>query len=257
VLDEHDRRLPGRSDVGEATHQGIGPDRIEVRRRLIENEQAGTRCEDPGEGQTLLLAAREMGGAASREARQTHLRQRLRNSRSHLGRRPAAVLEAEGDVVLHPLHHELSIGVLEQQPDPAAKPGTSRIPVRGDIGAVEGEAPPPLPGELMRNESREGKRKCALARTGRPDDEQELAGVEREGQVAERVDPGAGVAEAEAVGTDRDRARPPLGRCAQAGNPSRTPLWRNAETIANATSGRTTIPDTAMNPARTASAAAS
>jgi hypothetical protein len=129
--------------------------------------------------------------------------------------------------------------------------------VPGDVGAVEGQAPPPLPGELVRNEAGEGKRQRALARPGRPDDEQELARVECKGQVAQRVNSSGAVAEAEPVGTDRDRARPPLGRWAQAGNPSRTPVCRNAETMATATSGSTTSPDTAMKPARTASAPAS
>jgi hypothetical protein len=257
VLDQHDRRLPGRLDVIQSAHQGVGAERIEVRGWLVEDEQARTRCENPGEGEPLLLAAREVGGPAPLETRETHLGERLRNTRPHLGGRRAAVLEAEGDVIFGSLHHELAIRVLEQQADPAAEPRPGGTTVRGDVGAVEGQAPPPLPWELVRDETGEGKCKRALARPGRPDDEEELAGVEGEGQVPQRVTSGVGVAEAEAVGTDRDGARPPLGRCAQAGNPSRTPVCRNAETMAIATSGRTTSPDAAMNPARTASAPAS
>ena len=34
------------------------------------------------------------------------------------GARPASVLEAEGEVVLDPLHDELAIGVLPDHPDP-------------------------------------------------------------------------------------------------------------------------------------------
>jgi hypothetical protein len=95
----------------------------------------------------------------------------------------------------------------------------------------------------------------ALAGPGRPDDEQECSGVELERKVVKSVDRGAGVAESEPVGSDRDGPRPMCKRSLdQAGNPSRTPVWRRAETIPTATSGRTTRPEKAMNPASTVNA---
>lgn len=63
----------------------------------------------------------------------------------------------------------------------------------------------------MRNEARQGERQRALAGAGWPDDEQELTRLELERQVAQRVGGRAGVAEAEVLGADRDRAGLPPG----------------------------------------------
>ena len=110
----------------------------------------------------------------------------------------------------------------------------------------------------MGNEAGQGQRQGALAGPRRSDDEKEFPGVEPECKIAKRVDRGAAVSESEPVGSDRDGPRSMLRRgLVQAGNPSRTPVCRRAETIATATSGRTISPDRAMNPARTASAPAS
>jgi len=63
----------------------------------------------------------------------------------------------------------------------------------------------------MRNEARERECQRALAGPGRPDDEQEFARVELECQVAQRVRAGVGIAKAEAIRPNRDRAGSRLG----------------------------------------------
>lgn len=115
----------------------------------------------------------------------------------------------------------------------------------------------PLAGDVARNEPGERQGERALAGPRWADDQQALAFAELERDVTERRSLGTGVAKRDGVGPDRDRARCASRTVGQVGKPSRTPAWRSAPTIARAASGRSTSPETAMNPARMARAVAS
>jgi hypothetical protein len=107
------------------------------------------------------------------------------------------------------------------------------------------------------NEAGEGEGQRALARAGRPDNEEAGTGREVERQVPDRVSFGTGIAKAGALGPDGGRAAIRGELVDQAGNPSSTPVWRSAATIPMATSGRTISPEIPMNSAIAASAVGS
>ena len=74
---------------------------VEVRQRLVEQEQARMHDERARDRDALLLAARELRGIAILVARQLHELQHAPDPLADLGRRPALQLEAEGDVAEH------------------------------------------------------------------------------------------------------------------------------------------------------------
>ncbi len=137
VLDQHDRRGPGRSDRGEPGREGRRPGRVEVGGRLVEDEEARSRGEGPGEGETLLLTAGKTGRPPPLESREASLGQRVRDAGAHPLAGPAATLEAERDVVLGALHDELARGILEHDPDAldhgGGGPGVHHQAVHGEL----------------------------------------------------------------------------------------------------------------------------
>ena len=66
--------------------------RVQVGRRLVEDQQRGPRGQNVGDGEALLLASREGVGSAQLETGKTGLRQRFRHPYLHLGPWPAAIL---------------------------------------------------------------------------------------------------------------------------------------------------------------------
>ena len=79
--------------AGAAAPQGVGPDPVagapvEVRERLVEEQDARPRRQGPGQGDALALAARERAGIALGPAREADLLQpRLREARRLRGGR--------------------------------------------------------------------------------------------------------------------------------------------------------------------------
>ena len=113
VVDRSSRR------VGQPLGQRRGSGRIEVRRRLVEDEDARARGEHAGQRESLLLPARQGPRPALRSAASSPTAASASGTRRCIAvRRPAPVLEAERDVILDPLHDELGGRVLEHDPDP-------------------------------------------------------------------------------------------------------------------------------------------
>ncbi len=136
MLDEDDRGRARSAERGKAGEECRGAVRVEVRRRLVQDKHPRPGSQHAGEGESLLLAAGESRRSTKLETGEADLGQGLRHSGAHALARPAAVLETEGDVVLHPLHNQLRGRILEDDPDPTRERGRSD---RADLAAVEPE----------------------------------------------------------------------------------------------------------------------
>ena len=106
---------------------------VEVGRRLVEHEQAGLQRERPGQGEALLLAAGQGVRRTLAPVREVHRGERGVDARPDALRRDASVLEPEGDVVAGPPHHDLRLGILEEQ--------SGAVACRARLEAVDEQRP--------------------------------------------------------------------------------------------------------------------
>ena len=121
VLDDHGGGSGGASTSASTSADQRGTGRVEVRGGLVEQQQPGAQREDAGQRQPLLLAAGQRAGGGVPAVGEADGGQRLVDPRPDLGRRDAAVLQAERDVVAGPGHDQRGLGVLQHQP--GAGPG--------------------------------------------------------------------------------------------------------------------------------------
>ena len=138
---------------------------VERAERLVEQEDARPQHEGAGQGDALLLTARELPGLALLEAGQLHQRERLADGLRALRLGDLLVLEAERDVVGDVEVREQGVA-LEHRVDVAAVRRRLR-----DILAVQQDAPARRPLEARDHPQRRG-----LAAARRPDHREELAG---------------------------------------------------------------------------------
>ena len=192
---------PSGLDRGEPGEEVGGPARIQVRGRLVQDEdaRAGPRARRRARA---AAARRPRAGrsAAARSPRGPTSRERLRHPGEHPAAEPAAVLEAERDVVLDALHDELALGVLEDDPDARRQRGG--LPGPG-LGPVDLERALECAVEVARHEAGDGERERALAGSGRPDDQQRLPRPHLERDVRQRGSRRTGMAEPEVACADR------------------------------------------------------
>ena len=88
MLDQHDRGGASRPEIGEdREHRGRAL-RVEIRGRLVEDEQARRRREHAGDRDALLLTAGQARRAAALEAGEPDLAEHLRHARPHRDHRP-------------------------------------------------------------------------------------------------------------------------------------------------------------------------
>ena len=74
---------------------------VEIRQRLIEEQHLGAYHHGAGQGDTLLLAAGELGGCPFGHRRQIHRGQGHLDGLVHLRRRHLLQLESVGNIVSH------------------------------------------------------------------------------------------------------------------------------------------------------------
>ena len=122
LLGEDDRR----TDVERMLEEGLRALGIELRRRLVEQQQLRSERERRREAHTLQLAARELRDAAGGEVRRPDRVERVRHALRDLTRRRADVLEAERDLRLDAAEHDLVLGILEDGRDGAGQLGGPR-----------------------------------------------------------------------------------------------------------------------------------
>ena len=136
---------------------------VEGAQGLVHQHQVGLEDQRPGDGDPLLLAARELGRAPPAEAGKLDHLQRLPDPPARLVARHATYFQGEEQVLLHRHVREQGV-VLEHHADPAL--------VRRDVvdrPAVEEDFA--VGGRLEPRQHHQARR---LARAGRPEHRQEL-----------------------------------------------------------------------------------
>ena len=201
----------------ETLHECHRTGRIEVGGRLVQHQDAGARRQRAGQGQALLLPAGEAPRPLPFQPVEPDLVEHLRDPRAHRRPRPGPVLEAEGDVVLDPLHHELAVRVLPDHADPCRDHGRPEAP---DLTIVEGEVTAHGRRDVARDEASDGQRERALAGPGWAHDEHRVARGQLERDAVQGQAIGAPMADREVACLERPRLAVG-GR--QSGNPSSTP----------------------------------
>ena len=139
------------------------PRRIEIGGRLVQHQDAGARRQRAGQGQALLLPAGQAPRSLPFQSVEPHLVERPPGPAPRIaGRGQAAVLQAEGDVVLDPLHHELAIGVLPDHPDPCRDRGRREAP---DLAIVEREVTAHRGRDVARDQASDARARACSCRT--------------------------------------------------------------------------------------------
>ena len=172
VLDEHERPRAVLGEAREDRPHERRAFRIQIRRRFVQQQQARTKRDRPGDRESLLLAARERVGAVIVGVGERHRRERRVDARPDALRGDAAVLEAERDIVAGTCHDERCLGILEH--DPRLVAGLRRRAAR-DAHLAFGFA-----AAALVEQSREREQERALARAGRAQQEDALALVDPE-----------------------------------------------------------------------------
>ena len=177
--------------------------RVEVAGRLVGQDESRLGHERPRDGDALLLAAGELGGAAARD------RRRERHPGEGLARAPARLPPADAEELERPGHVLLrreggeQVEALEDEADlPQADVAAGIVPQVGEV------APPDQhPPGARRIQARDQVENRALARAARAQDGDELARRDAEAhltQGGDRLGPGV-VALAHRFESDRDR----------------------------------------------------
>src|SRR5256886_7075021 len=181
VRGEHDRRA-ARPDVPEHGEDLVLHRLVEVPRRLVGEEEGRPAHDRARERRALGLALRELSRVRLGARREAHDAERVERALGDLALGRPQPTENEGDVLVDGTDRE-ELRVLEDDAD--------RPPERGHLAALE---PPEvmaehgdvaLRGELVTVEEPQQRR---LARAGGSGEDDELALVDREGDVAQRRD---------------------------------------------------------------------
>ncbi len=212
MLDEQQRSFAVRDEAPDRTKHLVGARRVEVGGRLVEHQAARAERQKRRERDALLRAAGE------RRDRRSHIREAGLGSRRRdaLGHRLAwyrVILETERDLVVDLEHHELRLGILEHDADRRRERGQAdaagRFAIHADLAAL------PVGLDRVRDDAIEAERERALAAAARAQEQEPLAALPAEGEIADRGDPPPDVTEGEprdlsecAGHTSRTRSRP-------------------------------------------------
>ena len=166
MLDDHHRRarashngLDGGAHLGDAT-------RIQVRGRLVQEQQARAHRENRRERQALLLPARQLRRRMIKGCVQAHRAQGLLHARPYLLAGNPQVLHTEGHVVTHAGQDHLGLRVLHEEAHAAPRLR------RGN--AVNGESAGGLALLGATQQARQAAHERRLARPGRPEHQHAL-----------------------------------------------------------------------------------
>ncbi len=168
---------------------------VERGHRLVEEEDLGLVGHRPCQGHALGLAARELGGAASSERRETQLLQPLLRQRPRRRAADTGRPGGEGDVVAHVEVGEQAV-VLEDHARPTPLRRQEHVPV---LPGVRADLDPTL-GEL--GQPGDGAQQGGLAGAVGPEHAEHLARPDREGDVEVELAPDHAAGEPQAVGAE-------------------------------------------------------
>jgi hypothetical protein len=212
VLDDDQRRaepvdrLP---DHGPDLRGGVW---IQVGGRLIEQEEAGREGQGRRERQPLLLAAGKRVGRAVAAVWEVDGRQRGVDPPPDGVGRNASVLEAKGDLVAGAGHHDLRLGILEEEPAP--------ISGKAWLESVDEQRPLRLDRRRI-VEPGDGGQERRLAGAGWAEEKDALARLDDQVDLAEGPRTAPGLADPPSARDDRGRRA-----ASRHGSPHITPSFR-------------------------------
>lgn len=127
---------PSQMDASEKEHDFFGEIRVQIARGLIGQEDEGVLDKCPGDGDTLLFAARQLEGVCISLSRQADGTQRLVCPFADEGPPFACHLQGQGDVLVDgPCGDELE--VLENEPDLSSQQGKPASAYPAQIDTVD------------------------------------------------------------------------------------------------------------------------
>ena len=219
VLDQDDGRRPLGAQGGEALHERgrARPDRGSPSARRGPGCRGAARARRPARGAAAVRPRAGASGAAPGPPGPSRRAPRARAARIAAAR-PAAVLEAERDVVLDPLHDELAVRVLPDHPDPRRDRGPVRA--RGSRGRRATAGRPWPPGSRAGSSPPIASASVLLPEPDGPTTSIVLPGRQLERDTVEGQPVGSPMADREVAG--RQLPGSTVGR-RQSGNPSSTP----------------------------------
>jgi hypothetical protein len=196
VLDQDYRMFASRLQLGDHRGDVLRTPGVEVRRRLIEDQDLRLQGQDAGEGQPLLVAAGKRGDPRRKGAIQSRLPQGRRDPMGHFGARHAEVFQTEGDLVVDTQHAELRVRVLKEQADLAGGRGEGTV---AGVAAGDADGPAQLAFDHVRNQAIQALGERTLATAARAEDEDRFARRDRTGHVSQARPLAPGIAEAQVL----------------------------------------------------------
>ena len=183
VLDDDDRAaLVGQ--VAEQGQQPLGGRRVEVGQGLVDDEDPRPEHEDAGHREELALAAGQGRRLATEQVLDPGAGRHVADPLADLLARHAPVLGAEGELGLDHRADDLLGRILEDGADRG--PDVAEL----QLGGRPARRPGPTPLELarvgVRDEAVDGPDERALAAARRTGDEDDLAGIDGQRDVADR-----------------------------------------------------------------------
>jgi hypothetical protein len=178
VLCQHDRHAAVPVQAHQQAEQLLRRDRVELARRLVQQQQARAGRQHRGDRDALRLAAGERLGLAPGEVRDARQHQRLLRPQRDLGRVRGEVLQPERGLAIDPAEHDLGLRILEHEPGAAgdlAGAGHPRVESRGHH--LAGELAPVEVGDQP--ERRAQQRRLAAARVAGEQHQLALGDLER------------------------------------------------------------------------------
>ena len=196
VLGDHDRDPVPVPQVKQGGDQLVGGDRIELARRLVEQQHPRPHREHGCDRHPLAFAARERAGGALGEVAGAGHAQRVAGPRVDLGRLDAQVLDAERGLGQDAARHDLGLRVLE---DEARVAGELAGQVAAGVEAGDPHAAVELTAVEAGDEPERGPKQRRLAASRLAHEQHELALVHDQVNRVERRPAAADVPVAHAL----------------------------------------------------------
>ena len=214
MLGRNNREPEVRAQVVHRPENIFGGLRVELRRRLIEEDDARVHRENRSDGDPLQLAAGERAHGAVPEVDDTERIEHLFEPPADQARVGAEVLEAEDDLVLDRRRYHLCFGLLK---DEAGDRGQFARLTGARVDAGYSHAAFKRAAVKVRNESIEAAQEGRLAPAGRPREQEHLSLVDSEIEVPDHGRRLVGVCECEPADLDDRFAHGPFSAGESAG----------------------------------------
>jgi hypothetical protein len=165
---------------------------VELRRRLVQEQELRLERESGGEADPLEFAAGELGCPAVPEVGRVYALERRVDARPDGRRLDAEVLEAESDLIRDERHDDLVFRILKDARHLTGEVRRSHLP---RVAAADVHPAREAAAVEVRGESRQGSKESRLPGARRAEESDDLTRVELEGHAQESGDGSARIRE--------------------------------------------------------------